>query len=157
TTDYMDSSSGLGPGRALTLGSPYDLHGTTVRRFLAPCGPAAIWWQRTSVATTLARADWQAPCHRFVRGRPHRSGGWQRKNGALDVVDEGFRLPMSAFNPAHPGDHLLKCVESIRRLTGVRVAGQSLSRLSLCHIHVMSRRKLQGVFSIGDLVIVESE
>ena len=60
-----------------------------------------------------------------------RSGEWQPEVGALHVADITLGLAMAALDPAHPGDQLLKRVELVGALAGMRVTGQAFSRIAL--------------------------
>src|SRR5271157_1950388 len=86
-----------------------------------------------------------------------RSDEWKPEVGALHVADITFGLAMAALDPAHPGDQLLKRVELVGGLAGMRVTSLAFARDGRGDIDVVGWREVHGVLTVGDFVVVERE
>ena len=64
---------------------------------------------------------------------------------------------MAALDPAHPRDQLLKGIELIGGLAGMRVTGLAFPWYSRRDVHVVGWREMDGVLTVGDFVVIERE
>src|SRR5580658_11083080 len=103
------------------------------------------------------RAPHSSPCAKICGAIASLPTEWIRlrdgEGRALDVVNIALRLWVPALYAAHPRDHFLQSVKFIGSLACMRVAGQALARFGAGNIHVMRRRELHRVLTVGNLVI----